>query len=198
MSPVERASWIAGHVATAVLVLPLTEELAYRGYLLRRLVAADFEGVSFAAAGWIPVLVTAALTCGILDGALWPAGMAAGIVSRCSWSARTAWERRSPRMSLPTRCSAPRCSSGTGGNSGERVPDIAAISTAAFAGNQPPPPRDGFLCWILPWFCQDNHDHGGGAPVAPEIDPASAAAALTLLAGGLAVLHGRRSGRKDS
>jgi exosortase E/protease (VPEID-CTERM system) len=79
MSAADRALWIAGHIATAVIVLPLAEELAYRGYLLRRLVAADFESVSFAAVGWIPLLVTS-LAYGILDGALWLAGIAAGIV----------------------------------------------------------------------------------------------------------------------
>jgi CAAX prenyl protease-like protein len=79
MSAADRALWIAGRTATFVVVLPLAEELAYRGYLLRRLVAADFESVSFAAVGWIPLLVTS-LAYGILDGALWPAGIAAGIV----------------------------------------------------------------------------------------------------------------------
>ncbi len=79
MSASSRALWIAGRIATAVLVVPLAEELAYRGYLLRRLVAADFESVSFADIGWIPVLVTA-IAYGILTGPLWPAGMAAGIV----------------------------------------------------------------------------------------------------------------------
>jgi exosortase E/protease (VPEID-CTERM system) len=79
MSARDRALWIAGHIATAVVVLPLVAELAYRGYLLRRLVAADFESVSFAAVGWIPLLVTS-LAYGILDGALWLAGIAAGIV----------------------------------------------------------------------------------------------------------------------
>ena len=43
------------------------------------------------------------------------------------------------------------------------------------------------------WFftyCPPSHNH---SPVkAPEIDPASAMAALTMLAGGLAVLRGRR------
>lgn len=42
---------------------------------------------------------------------------------------------------------------------------------------------------------------GQGSPgtvAAPEFDPASATAALTLLSGGLAVLRGRRSRRKDS
>jgi uncharacterized protein len=42
-------------------------------------VAADFESVSFADVGWLPVLVTAAAY-GILNGPLWSAGIAAGIV----------------------------------------------------------------------------------------------------------------------
>lgn len=37
---------------------------------------------------------------------------------------------------------------------------------------------------------------GGGTVAAPEFDPASALAALTLLSGGLAVLRGRRSKRQ--
>lgn len=79
MSAPDRALWIAGRVATAVVVLPLAEELAYRGYLLRRLVGTDFEAISFAAVGWIPVLVTT-LAYGILYGALWPVGITAGVV----------------------------------------------------------------------------------------------------------------------
>ena len=40
---------------------------------------------------------------------------------------------------------------------------------------------------------QDGRDHDSSAPVAaPEIDPASASTALTLLMGGLAVVRGRR------
>ena len=60
-------------------------------------------------------------------------------------------------------------------------------STAAYAFQSLPP---------LP-----SHDHdpaGHQAPTAvPEIDPASAASAFTLLAGGLAVIRGRRTKRKD-
>jgi hypothetical protein len=38
------------------------------------------------------------------------------------------------------------------------------------------------------------HDgHGSGPVAAPEIDPASAFSALTLLAGGLAAIRGRKS-----
>lgn len=39
--------------------------------------------------------------------------------------------------------------------------------------------------------------NGGGTVAAPEFDPSSALAALTLLSGGLAVLRGRRSKRPD-
>lgn len=43
----------------------------------------------------------------------------------------------------------------------------------------------------------DFHRYTPGHPsAAPEIDPASAGSALTLLAGGLAVIRGRRAKRK--
>lgn len=40
-----------------------------------------------------------------------------------------------------------------------------------------------------------HHDHGDGpgATAAPEIDPGEALSALTMLAGGLAVVRGRRN-----
>jgi hypothetical protein len=58
--------------------------------------------------------------------------------------------------------------------------------TAAFAGPPPPPPS---------WKPPPPPSWGPPPPVhkAPEIDPSSALAGLTLLAGGLAVLRGRRS-----
>jgi hypothetical protein len=42
----------------------------------------------------------------------------------------------------------------------------------------------------------DGGGGGGDVQQAPEIDPAGAMASLTLLAGGLAVLRGRRSSKK--
>jgi len=39
--------WLAFRVVGAVVTVPLAEELAFRGYVLRRLIAADFESVSF-------------------------------------------------------------------------------------------------------------------------------------------------------
>lgn len=77
----------------------------------------------------------------------------------------------------------------------------ATVSTAAFAGTPSPPSPAGIqqiLCYILPFLCAPQSG-GGGSTVtsAPEIDPESAAAALTLLAGGLAVLRARRVGKSD-
>jgi len=73
-----RALWIASRAMGGILVVPLVEELAYRGYLLRRLVAEDFEAVPFGAVGWVPLLVTA-VAFGVLHGRLWLPGIAAGL-----------------------------------------------------------------------------------------------------------------------
>ena len=53
MSTAQRGLWIAGYVATTLLVLPLAAELAYRGYLLRRLVAAADFGVRILRGCWL-------------------------------------------------------------------------------------------------------------------------------------------------
>jgi len=78
----------------------------------------------------------------------------------------------------------------------------AAVSTAAFAGNSTPAPQgEGLLCWILPFLCQPHQPPGGGSgggggvTAAPEFDPADMMTAFTLLAGGLAVVRGRRAKR---
>lgn len=78
MSASARDVWIATRALTGVLLVPLVEELAYRGYLLRRLLADDFASVPFAAVGWMPLLVTA-VAFGVLHGALWLPGIAAGV-----------------------------------------------------------------------------------------------------------------------
>lgn len=78
-SPIARGLWITSHVLASVLTVPLAEELAYRGYLMRRLRSADFESVPYAAVGWLPLLV-AALVFGLAHGAMWLPGIAAGLV----------------------------------------------------------------------------------------------------------------------
>ena len=78
MPPVWRGTWIASRIAVAVLAVPLAEELAYRGFLMRRLSSADFESVPFRSVAWFPLIVTAVVF-GLAHGALWIPGIAAGM-----------------------------------------------------------------------------------------------------------------------
>jgi CAAX prenyl protease-like protein len=77
MSGFSRAAWIASRALTSVLVIPIVEELAYRGYLMRRLVSADFEAVSFQSVGMTPLIVSA-VAFGAVHGSLWLPGIVAG------------------------------------------------------------------------------------------------------------------------
>lgn len=72
------ALWIAGRVLGSVLVVPVVEELAFRGFLLRRLVSVDFTAVSYRHLTPLAVLVSS-----LAFGALherWLAGAMAGVV----------------------------------------------------------------------------------------------------------------------
>jgi exosortase E/protease (VPEID-CTERM system) len=78
MSPVGRAAWISSRILAAVLTVPVAEELAYRGYLMRRLVNSDFESVPFHAIRW-PALLVSAIIFGFAHGSLWLPGIVAGL-----------------------------------------------------------------------------------------------------------------------
>jgi CAAX prenyl protease-like protein len=58
LEPPARAAWIAVRVAGSCLVLPVIEELAFRGFLLRWLVASEFEAVPPRAWTWPAVIVS--------------------------------------------------------------------------------------------------------------------------------------------
>lgn len=73
-----RFAWLGARVAGTVLVTPLVGELAFRGYLMRRLAGSRFETVAYGSIGWLPVIV-AAIAYGAMHGALWPAATVAGI-----------------------------------------------------------------------------------------------------------------------
>ena len=74
-----RILWIAFRVLASVTTVPLAEELAFRGYLLRRLVGSDFEAISFSRVTPVAILVSSAIF-GVLHGGRWIAGVLAGIV----------------------------------------------------------------------------------------------------------------------
>lgn len=78
LAPPLFALWIVLRVTGTVLLVPLAEELAFRGYLHRKLISAKFEQVPEGAFSWKAFLITS-----VLFGALherWLAGALAGAV----------------------------------------------------------------------------------------------------------------------
>ncbi len=75
--PLLRWTWIACRVAGTVLTVPLAEELAYRGFLLRRLQSRDFDSLPYPRVSWWAVAASAAVF-GAAHGAMWLPGCVAG------------------------------------------------------------------------------------------------------------------------
>ncbi len=73
-----RAFWIAMRVLGAVITVPIAEELAFRGFLMRRLAAENFSTVSWRTFSWMPFLVSS-LAFGALHGGRWLEGTLAGM-----------------------------------------------------------------------------------------------------------------------
>jgi exosortase E/protease (VPEID-CTERM system) len=69
--------WIALRVLSAVIVVPLAEELAFRCYLFRRVIDAEFQRVPLTAFTW-PALVISSVLFGLLHGSRWGVGTLAG------------------------------------------------------------------------------------------------------------------------
>jgi len=76
---VARMAWLAFRIIGAVITVPLAEELAFRGFLLRRLVSADFESVVWRTFAWTPFLISS-IGFGLLHGDRWLAGSIAGMI----------------------------------------------------------------------------------------------------------------------
>jgi len=74
-----RIGWLALRIFGAVITVPIAEELAFRGFLLRRLASADFESVAWRAFAWAPFLLSS-IAFGLLHGERWLAGTIAGMV----------------------------------------------------------------------------------------------------------------------
>ena len=77
LSSGERAEWIACRAAAAIITVPIAEELAYRGFLMRRLVSAQFDQVTFSSVRW-PAIAISSVLFGVTHGGLWFAGIIAG------------------------------------------------------------------------------------------------------------------------
>jgi CAAX prenyl protease-like protein len=74
-----QAGWIALRFLGATLTVPIAEELAFRGYAMRRLVSPDFESVSPRVYTALS-LVVSSLLFGFLHGNRWLAGTLAGLI----------------------------------------------------------------------------------------------------------------------
>jgi len=70
--------WLVFRVIGSVVVLPIVEELAFRGYLLRRLISRDFTKVSYLHFTWVSFLMSS-IAFGMLH-SRWAAGIFAGLL----------------------------------------------------------------------------------------------------------------------
>ena len=77
LSGAAAAGWLGFRVLGSVITVPLAEELAFRGYLIRKLVARDFENVRPDRFVWLPFVVSSVLF-GLLHGR-WLAGTLTGM-----------------------------------------------------------------------------------------------------------------------
>lgn len=78
LPPLARMGWIAFRVAAAVITVPIAEELAFRGYLLRRLIRRDFDEVPFSQITVLSIILSSAVF-GLMHGQHWIAGIIAGL-----------------------------------------------------------------------------------------------------------------------
>jgi len=72
-------AWLALRTLGAVVTVPIAEELAFRGFLLRRLMSADFERIDFRNTSLF-ALLGSSVAFGLMHGARWFAGALAGLV----------------------------------------------------------------------------------------------------------------------
>jgi CAAX prenyl protease-like protein len=79
--------WLALRVVGSVATVPLAEELVFRGYLTRRLMAADFRSVPPGTFSWTSFLASS-LAFGLLHDGRWVAGTAAGMFYACAYYRR--------------------------------------------------------------------------------------------------------------
>jgi exosortase E/protease (VPEID-CTERM system) len=77
LRPSLREGWIACRVIAALVTVPIAEELAYRGYLMRRVTAPQFETVPLTQTRW-PALAVSAVAFGLMHGSFWIPGIIAG------------------------------------------------------------------------------------------------------------------------
>jgi exosortase E/protease (VPEID-CTERM system) len=74
-----KMTWLTFRVLGAVVTVPIAEELAFRGFLMRRFVSSDFQSVGWQSVSWMAILLSSAAF-GLLHGERWLAGTIAGVI----------------------------------------------------------------------------------------------------------------------
>lgn len=82
-----RVAWLAIRTIAAVTTVPIAEELAFRGFLIRRLMAADFESLDPRRYTGVALLISS-LAFGLLHGERWLAGTLAGLLYAAAYLRR--------------------------------------------------------------------------------------------------------------
>ena len=71
-------TWLAFRVLGAVVTVPIAEELAFRGFLLRQFDSHEFQSLRWQSVSWIAILLSS-VAFGALHGARWLPAMMAGV-----------------------------------------------------------------------------------------------------------------------
>jgi CAAX prenyl protease-like protein len=76
--PAQRLVWIAFRFAASVLTVPIAEELAFRGFLSRRLMDRNFDIVPFTSLTALSIFLSS-VAFGLMHGQYWLAGIVSGL-----------------------------------------------------------------------------------------------------------------------
>jgi exosortase E/protease (VPEID-CTERM system) len=79
LPPAARVAWLVVRTAAAVITVPIAEELAFRGFLIRRLISGDFESLDPRRYTYFAVLISS-VAFGLMHGGRWLAGTLAGLI----------------------------------------------------------------------------------------------------------------------
>ena len=74
-----RLAWLACRTLAAVVTVPIAEELAFRGFLIRRLISVNFDSLGLRSFTWLSLLGSS-LAFGFMHGGRWVAGTVAGLL----------------------------------------------------------------------------------------------------------------------
>jgi exosortase E/protease (VPEID-CTERM system) len=77
LSPAMRTAWITLHAAAAITTVAIAEELAFRGYLPRRMIGRDFDAVPFSRITPLSICISS-IGFGLMQGSHWIVGIVAG------------------------------------------------------------------------------------------------------------------------